>query len=443
MTFLVDNNLKATKVAATNDPHTLGLSEAQYLAKSGQTITLPAITASMVGRSFLVKLGEAHTSDVTIEPNGSDTIEGNASYLLTSDYGFVELIASTGKWLIVKASQEISNDEALLITARADSADPSILINSDKTSAASETSAVVLEVQRGTTGANAQLTWDEASDSWQFPDHNLVVGGNLTINGTTTTVNSTTTTVDDPIFTLGGDTAPSSDDNKDRGIEFRWHNGSAAKVGFFGFRDSSTKFVFIPDATNTGEVFSGDEGDALFGQVDCTYLVASTAVYGNSVQSNAGQPLALVGADGAVTISGNMTFSSGTLTIPTSSTATTPTATDNSTLVATTEFVQKSALGVSTKTTNYTLVLTDAGKLIDFNSASNLTLTIPANSSVAFPIGTQIVIARYGTGTVTVAITTDTLRSASSYTKIATQYGAATLVKRTSTEWYLFGDLGA
>ena len=44
---------------------------------------------------------------------------------------------------------------------------------------------------------------------------NLTVTGNLTVNGTTTTVNSTTTTVDDPIFTLGGDTAPGSDDDKD------------------------------------------------------------------------------------------------------------------------------------------------------------------------------------------------------------------------------------
>ena len=61
---------------------------------------------------------------------------------------------------------------------------------------------------------------------------NLTVTGNSTVNGTTTTVNSTTVTVDDPIFTLGGDTAPGSDDNKDRGIEFRYHDGSAARVGF-------------------------------------------------------------------------------------------------------------------------------------------------------------------------------------------------------------------
>jgi hypothetical protein len=66
----------------------------------------------------------------------------------------------------------------------------------------------------------------------------VIVDGNLTVAGTTTTVNSTTVTIDDPIFTLGGDTAPSADDNKDRGIEFRYHSGTEAHVGFFGYDDS-------------------------------------------------------------------------------------------------------------------------------------------------------------------------------------------------------------
>lgn len=96
------------------------------------------------------------------------------------------------------------------------------------------------------------------SDNVTFND--LTVDGDLTVGGTTTTVNSTTVTVDDPIFTLGGDTAPTADDNKDRGIEFNWHNGTAAKLGFFGFDDSSGKFTFIPDATNSSEVFTGTAG---------------------------------------------------------------------------------------------------------------------------------------------------------------------------------------
>lgn len=397
MTYLVDNNLKPTKVASTSDPYTIGLSDGQYLALSGQTITLPEITASMVGRSFLVKLGEARTSDVTISRSGTDTIEGGTSYKITSDYGFVELIASTGKWLVVKESITLSNDKPLRVNKRTTTTDPSILINADRTGASQEADAVVLEVERGTQATNAKLLWDEDNDTWEIPTHSLSVGGNLvvtgnvTVNGTTTTVNSTTTTVDDPIFTLGGDTAPSSDDNKDRGIEFRWHNGSAAKVGFFGYDDSASAFTFIPDATNSSEVFSGSAGSAVFGSI----------------------------------------------------TSTTATLTDNSTTVATTEFVQKAALGISTQTSSYTLVLSDAGKLVEFNSSSNLTLTIPANSSVAFPVGTQIVVARLGSGKVNIAITTDTLYSVSSNRYISSQYGAATLVKRTSTTWYLFGDLSA
>ena len=108
--------------------------------------------------------------------------------------------------------------------------------------------------------------------------NNLTVTGNLTVNGTTTTVNSTTTTVDDPVFTLGGDSAPGSDDNKDRGIEFRYHNGSAAKVGFFGFDDSTSKFTFIADATNTSEVFSGSAGDVAFGGISASGLALSGSI---------------------------------------------------------------------------------------------------------------------------------------------------------------------
>jgi hypothetical protein len=127
------------------------------------------------------------------------------------------------------------------------------------------------DVDLGTTG----VRWKDAYiDSVTVTD-NVTVGGNLTVNGTTTTVNSTTVTIDDPIFTLGGDTAPGSDDNKDRGIEFRWHNGSAAKVGFFGYDDSAGAFTFIPDATNSSEVFSGTVGNVAFGDIAGTLTTAA------------------------------------------------------------------------------------------------------------------------------------------------------------------------
>jgi hypothetical protein len=123
----------------------------------------------------------------------------------------------------------------------------------------------------------------------------LTVGRNLIVNGSTTTVNSTIVTIDDPIFTLGGDTAPSSDDNKDRGIEFRYHNGTSAKLGFFGYDDSTGKFTFIPDASNTSEVFSGTKGE-LDANVDWSNVL------------NKPDPVISVNLTGDVSGSGNATL---------------------------------------------------------------------------------------------------------------------------------------
>ena len=117
----------------------------------------------------------------------------------------------------------------------------------------------------------------------------VVISGDLTVNGTTTTVNSTVVTLDDPIMQLGGDSAPGSDDDKDRGVAFRWHNGSAAKNGWFGYDDSQSKFTFVPDATITSEVISGTVGNAIFGNIEGTITTAAQ----NSITSATG--LAAVG----------------------------------------------------------------------------------------------------------------------------------------------------
>jgi len=114
-------------------------------------------------------------------------------------------------------------------------------------------------------------------------NNDLTVDGDLIVNGSTTTVNSTIVTIDDPVFVLGGDSAPVADDNKDRGIEFRWHDGSTAKDGFFGFDDSTGRFTFIPDATNTSEVFSGTPGD-----IEVNDIIANdVAVNGGDITTTA------------------------------------------------------------------------------------------------------------------------------------------------------------
>jgi hypothetical protein len=93
--------------------------------------------------------------------------------------------------------------------------------------------------------------------------NNLTVAGNLTVQGTTTQVNSTVTNVSDPIFTIGTGPAgadPVADDNRDRGIAFKWHNGTAAQTGFFGYDDSTGFMTFVPSATLVNEVVSGTKG---------------------------------------------------------------------------------------------------------------------------------------------------------------------------------------
>ena len=116
-------------------------------------------------------------------------------------------------------------------------------------------------------------------------------------------------TVDDPIFTVGGDSAPSSDDNKDRGIEFRWHNGSAAKVGFFGFDDSTGKFTFIPDATNSSEVMSGTAGTIVATTFEGAVTGDITGDVTGNVSGNAGTVTNGVYTVGNQTIGGTKTFS--------------------------------------------------------------------------------------------------------------------------------------
>ena len=129
---------------------------------------------------------------------------------------------------------------------------------------------------------------------------NLTIDGNLIVNGSQTTVESTTVYVKDPVFTLGGNANPTSDDNKDRGIEFRWHNGSAAKLGFFGFDDSTGKFTFIPDATNTSEVYSGTSGE-LQAKVDWSNII-NKDTFVNSLTGTANE-IEVSYSSGTVTLS--------------------------------------------------------------------------------------------------------------------------------------------
>lgn len=111
----------------------------------------------------------------------------------------------------------------------------------------------------------------------------VVIEGNLTIKGTTTTVNSASVQSNNPTLILGmqsdstgTETLLNAPDGLDKGLEFRWHNGSAAKSGFFGYDTSAKRFTFIEDATNTNDTFAGTPSDVRFGNALLTELSFSS-----------------------------------------------------------------------------------------------------------------------------------------------------------------------
>ena len=92
--------------------------------------------------------------------------------------------------------------------------------------------------------------------------------------------------------------------------------------------------------------------------------------------------------------------------------------------------------------TTYTLALTDAGNICEFANASPVTVTIPLNATVAFPVGTQIDVMAGGAGKVTFAGAGGvTLKSVLSNKSLSAQEAAATLVKMATDTWRLAGPL--
>jgi hypothetical protein len=96
---------------------------------------------------------------------------------------------------------------------------------------------------------------------------------------------------------------------------------------------------------------------------------------------------------------------------------------------------------VTAKTDSYTLQLIDDGTIITMNKASATDITIPLNSSVLFPIGTQITICSIGVGQTTVVATGGVTLISKGGKILVSIYGDATLIKLATNTWKLIGSL--
>ena len=212
----------------------------------------------------------------------------------------VPVITVNAKGLITAVSTA-SISSALTIGADSGS-DDTVTIGTDTlnfvgTSNEIETTVSNNQIQIGlpndvTVGNNLSVTGSFLSDD--ITAATVTINGNLTVTGTQTTTNSTVVTIADPIFQMG---ASGSDDNLDRGIKFLW-NSSGAKSGFFGMDDTDSKFMFIPDATDTDSVITGTLGGAKFGTIEgSSFTGASGAtITGFADEDNMASDSATLGA---------------------------------------------------------------------------------------------------------------------------------------------------
>lgn len=103
-----------------------------------------------------------------------------------------------------------------------------------------------------------------------------------------------------------------------------------------------------------------------------------------------------------------------------------------------------SPLNIVTKSSNFTFALSDGGKMVEINSSTGITAGVPQDSDVGFTAGTQILLVATGSGAVTIASSpagTVTINSKGGLLNMNGQWSTATLIKRSSNNWLIAGDM--
>lgn len=226
-------------------------------------------------------------------------------------------------------------------------------------------------------------------------DGALVVQGDLTVNGTTFSASATSITIEDNLVQLAHQ---NSANTVDLGLVVAYNDGSAKHAGIV--RDvSDSKWKLFKGVTSepstTVDFTQGSFDDLQVAALQATTVTPSSGVvFTDGTQTKAGVP---------------------------------------------------SITPITEKTSNYTLSsLSERDTLIEVNHTGGtaVTITVPADSSVNYPVGTSIDILRTNTGEVTIAGSGATI-NATPGLKLRAQWSSATLLKRAANTWVLFGDLKA
>jgi hypothetical protein len=225
-------------------------------------------------------------------------------------------------------------------------------------------------------------------------DQNLTVDGNLTVNGTTFNASATSITIEDNMVQLAHQNAANT---VDLGIVVAYNDGAAKHAGIV--RDvSDAKWKLFKDVSTEP---------------------STTVAFGEGSLD----ALAVAGLEATtVTVSSGVAFSDGTQT--------------KEGVPSRTPIIQKTAA--------YTLAaLTERDSLIEVShtGGSAVNVTIPADSTLNFPIGTSIDVLQTNTGSVAIAGAGGVTVNATPGLTLRTQWSSATLLKRAANTWVVYGDL--
>jgi hypothetical protein len=246
----------------------------------------------------------------------------------------------------------------------------------------------------------------------------IALGGTATSVGNLTLTNATISSVSTPITPAQGGT----------GLTTLTANNVLIGNG-------TSNVAFVAPGTN-GNVLTSN-GTAWVSSTPSAFAYPGAGI-ANSTGSAWGTSYSTTGSGTVVALATSPTFTTPVLGTPTSGNLSNCTA-DGTNSVG---FLN---IPINSQSAAYTLVLADTGKAIFHPStdANARTFTIPANSSVAYPIGTAISFINMTSQVVSIAITTDTMYLSSAGTtgtRSLAQYGSATAIKMTSTTWLISGS---
>lgn len=202
--------------------------------------------------------------------------------------------------------------------------------------------------------------------------------------------------------------------------------------------NNSVTLAYVAVAANATSIVNANITDmraiAQFSESQfTTQVTSSSTLVVNGIAGQTGKGLRINDSTGtqkfAVGVDGTLTFQDGT--------------------TQTTAATFDPNITVNTQTgTSYTVLVTDAQKLITLSNAGAITLTIASNATEALPVGTQVTVSQYGAGQVNIVgasspnpVTIVSTGATANNPLLRAQYSTATLIQTSTDNWLVVGDI--